>query len=311
MTVVGENLFQSPLRLGEIIMKETILFLEKIHSMLHFSEDFYSALLIAAKKESASEKEYNSITFCDNRKFSVAERDILVALQIVVSANKALKSYREQNLADSLFCATFSDIERWAKTCFDWYGHWGITVENWFKRHLELNLFAFGRLQFIPVYPELPQVTDFEHSAICGFNSGCSAIDGRKLFLDVHIPLGKKLTKDDCLYSMSQALEFFRLRYPDETIYGFVCRSWLFATELQDLLPLSSGIREFTALFDVYPVWPNEKNDLTQSIERLFGTKEIPPPSDRNKYPSRLQQGALDYLYSGRTLGQRQGVRWI
>jgi len=186
----------------------------------------------------------------------------------------------EENLTDiTLWCEDFT-----AKT-----GQPGIAQWRWAGKSLQMTLFRLGRLQFEPILLE-ESLTLHGHT----FPAGTPA-------LNVHIPAGEPLETEACLASFRQAEDFFP-RYFGKTYPLFICCSWLMAPSLKEVLPPSSRILQFQAMFETVSACPNH-----QAEERVFGFLAENPAS----YPENtsLQRALKSYLLSGKPAMSACAVR--
>lgn len=60
------------------------------------------------------------------------------------------------------------------------------------------------------------------------------------VLLDMHIPPGGKMTPEAAFESFSEAFRFFADRYPGRFVPAIICRSWIFNTQFEELLPDSN-----------------------------------------------------------------------
>ncbi|MHB9133937.1 MAG: acyltransferase domain-containing protein [Armatimonadota bacterium] len=115
--------------------------------------------------------------------------------------------------------------------------------------------------------------------------------------LDMHIPRDGKMDFDACGESLRQALEFFPRHFPElPKAVAFICNTWLFDAQYQDLLPAESNIVRFQREFYLFPL----RSDENEPFFRVFGGK----PADLHAAPrdSTLQRALLDATLAGRHL---------
>ena len=182
--------------------------------------------------------------------------------------------YEERGIDDSVYWDTFYDITLWCGNCFRDYGKYGIAEYSWLSRHIEMNLFQFGRLQFEKTAAE----------------PGWDMLQGEEV-ISIHIPQGEKLDLQACKESIQRGIRFWG------TEYTYVCDSWLLEPELGKLLKEGSNILEFQKLFEIVSV---DKN-CRQAEERIF-IKVQDNPADYPEETS-LQRAAKRYLMEGGKLG--------
>ncbi len=73
--------------------------------------------------------------------------------------------------------------------------------------------------------------------------------------LDIHIPAGGPLSREDAIASMRQALVFFSKHFPKTPpAKALVCTTWLLDAQLAPFLKPDSNILGFQRLFHLYPV---------------------------------------------------------
>ncbi len=112
--------------------------------------------------------------------------------------------------------------------------------------------------------------------------------------LDLHIPADGRMDHAACGESLQQALAFFPRYFPElPPARAFVCFTWLFDTQYEQLLPPESNIVQFQREFYIHPV----KSDDLDPFFRVFGGK----PADLRTGPrdSTLRRAMLDYTLAG------------
>ncbi len=113
--------------------------------------------------------------------------------------------------------------------------------------------------------------------------------------LEMHIPSGGGMTPDAYTSSMRGAVEFFRRRFPDEHPVAIVCNSWLFNTQLEEILPPTANLVRYQKELYLYPV-PSSGNDGLWFIflQDPFDPKTAPRDTS-------LRRAVLDFLDKGNT----------
>jgi hypothetical protein len=114
--------------------------------------------------------------------------------------------------------------------------------------------------------------------------------------LEVHIPDRAPFTLDVLRDSFVQARDFFAQHLPEHRHKAFTCESWLFNTQLQDMLGAQSNLAQFQRQGYLVPM-PAE---LAFILYFIFGRRQIDPrtaPRD-----TRLRRAVLDALDAGVTL---------
>ena len=113
--------------------------------------------------------------------------------------------------------------------------------------------------------------------------------------IDVHIPAGGGLTPAACEDSMNKVAGFFASFFPDVKTRAFYCNSWIFNTQLEEILP-GSNLTKFMAELYLFPV-PSDRWDGFRFVFCRHYDDLSQAPRD-----SRLQRGMLDILESGGSL---------
>ena len=111
--------------------------------------------------------------------------------------------------------------------------------------------------------------------------------------LAMHIPEGKDMTVEDCGASMQQANEFFPQYFPERPFKALVCSSWIFNTQLEEILgPQSNLVRYMQELY----LYPNRSNGKAGFYFVWYTDDVDPKTAPRN---TRLRRAYLDYLERG------------
>ena len=203
---------------------------------------------------------------------------------------RTYEEYRGRGIPDAVFWDTFHDFALWSKECERITGRPGLTEWGWNALLLRMEVVRLGRLEYQP------------HTLDRGVISGEVSLAAGTPVLEVHIPAGTRLRRDDLLSSLNTAGAFFQ-RYFQRDFLWFHCHSWLLSPELRELLTAESGILQFQHLFTVY----DEDFPIRQAEERVFGTVE----QDPREYPENtsLQRALKNYLLEGKCVGMGKGIR--
>ena len=190
------------------------------------------------------------------------------ALASVASAayEITLPEYRKRGISDDIAITTLSDIARWEEEYERTHeGQPGLSEIRWLKYHLQLQLFAFGSLQ----YQLLPEE------------------DG--IFtLNLHIPKDSDISLSSVRSSFEKARQFFK-----KDKMKIKCFSWLLSDELSSLLDDSSRIKAFSSLFTKV----SSDYGRRQAEERIFGHLEDDP--ENYEAETSLAAKAREYLMKG------------
>ena len=117
------------------------------------------------------------------------------------------------------------------------------------------------------------------------------------IVLDMHIPSGSGMDPDTCLDSMQRAFEFFTKYFPEQPAKAIVCWSWIFNTQLEELLPDSNLVKFMRELY-LFPIKSSGRDGLNFIFCRNY--------DDWSKAPreTSLQRALLGIIESGRKLRQ-------
>ena len=179
-----------------------------------------------------------------------------VLAAVLILAEEAKNYYLQKGISEKIFNETMADISIWAENYRRKTGYCGIDELGWIMNHLNLELFALGRLQFRPsVFYDNDSWTKINNYPLkVGDN-----------ILEVHIPQGRSLLYEECDISFESASFFFKKYFNYEFEY-FTCHSWLLSPTLKEILPKDSNIINFQDRFTLIAV---DKND-NQAEERIF-----------------------------------------
>ena len=209
-------------------MKKTV---EKWYKTLEFpaeyDEQFYDILSKNEIDESVCIDSYLPEKY-------TSEQNVLNYLYMCEAAKKR---YEEKGISSDILYATLKDIVFYSVACSEINGRFCLGVYEWIHRHLSLNLFQLGRLQF--------GMGECEHDV----PERCLSKGDN--VLEIHIPEGGPLTKSACLESIAMAKEFFAKYFPDFKYEHFTTDTWLLDTTLNDLLKPGGNIIEFQGMFDI------------------------------------------------------------
>jgi hypothetical protein len=217
---------------------------------------------------------------CINAKPQSAQWYLVLYVRFAVLLEE---EYAIKHIPEAIYTDTFSDIAIWEKECFEQTGKHGLLEIQWLSKHLKLEVFRLGRLQFEPISfpPELAQAIDPPDEKV----------------LNVHIPKGAPLKEQVIADSYGQAMDFWGLKQA-----VFVCHSWLISPMLKELLSPTANILTFQKDYELAMIdW-----ECRQAEERIFGYIS----DDIDSYPENtgLQKSAKAWLISGKKIPAGWGV---
>lgn len=119
--------------------------------------------------------------------------------------------------------------------------------------------------------------------------------------LDVHIPSGAKMDHDACIESFKMAGEFFPKYFPEHSIGGFFCESWLLDHAFSEILSPKTNIVKFQKEFYMLPVLSGAEG----TYSRVFG--KIPEDISQAPRDSSLRRAIVDYVTAGNAVHSAMG----
>lgn len=279
---------------------ESLKWLEFFSDKIGLPEDSAEEIL------SLYEKEYRNINKTAEKRLTAVTAPRILMKEKILKGNKAFpcllaavmlkarathKVYREKGISDEIFYATMKDIAVWSENFRREKGFTGIDNLGWIQNHLSCRLFTLGRLQFQPFRFYLPPYVSKEKRKITDIKIG-------EKVLNVHIPQGTRLSKEECEKSFRSAEEFFK----SNGYRAFICDSWLLCERNKDFMAENSNILRFADMFDIL----GSSEYSGQTIERVFGKKEKNP----ELYPENtsLQKSCKAYILSGGKPGTGFGI---
>lgn len=114
--------------------------------------------------------------------------------------------------------------------------------------------------------------------------------------LQMHIPDGGGMTLERCASSMSGAIEFFQRYFPEQPFVGIACRSWIFNTQLQHILPPTANLVRYQRELYLFPIPSSDRDGLYF----IFCTDDLEDWSSVPRDTS-LQRSVADFLAAGNT----------
>lgn len=152
-------------------------------------------------------------------------RNLLSALFMCEALSE---KYAQRGIPEQILLDTLADIGIWLNVWSDLKNELYLGEMGWLKRHLNMEVFRLGRLEFAfeECYCDVPMYQLKKGDPIVA----------------VHIPADGPLTPDECDRSFALARQFFETYYPEYKYSAFTCHSWLLDPELKTLLDENSNI---------------------------------------------------------------------
>lgn len=156
------------------------------------------------------------------------------------------QKYKEKGIPHEILLNTIDDFIISVERQYDIDGSIGIVMASVLAKHLSMKLFRLGRLQFCmeEISVDVPEK---------------GIVKGTKV-MDLHIPIGGSITKEELNRSFKIADEFFAKYFPDYHYDYYMCHSWLLDETLKQFLKESSNIIKFQNLF--FPVAGREDDAI-------------------------------------------------
>lgn len=212
-----------------------------------------------------------------------------------ILCTKHLKQlYDDLGYPETFFVGLLDDMKAKLMESYRINKIWGTFVAGWYYKFFALERFAIGRLEY-----------DLTQMPPCISLDGTHCFDGEPALM-IHIPSTGPLLKEEVQESMKKAAVFFKHSFTDGKVL-FMCHSWLLFPGHYEMLPKSSGIRQFMEEFKIIHV---DIDDTKRNLWRIFGTKDT---EDLKKLPrdTSLQRAYVDWLISERPIGDGLGIRYI
>lgn len=208
---------------------------------------------------------------------------------------KPLKQrYQDAGLPLSYYDGIAFDLRSKLNECRRLKGIWGTFVAGWFYRFFSLGRFVMGRLQYERI--PLPE-------AYCPHSMAHMA--GQDV-VNVHIPSGRPLIRDEVRASLAEAAAFYAPHFPNGQVI-FVCHSWLLFPGHLEMLPENSGIRQFMEEFTVFDSFDDPQG---RDLWRIFYREDVTDP-DALPQETSLQRAYVKWLQDGKAVGGGAGIRII
>ncbi len=189
--------------------------------------------------------------------------------------------YEQKGMPEGCFYGFLNDIKiKWGE-CVALHKMDGVFVAEWFNRFVDGTRHTFGRLQFEPIF--IGGHYEF---------AGRTATEG-DMVINIHIPGGSKLLKEDCEKSFLKAAEFYAPLFENGEVI-FHCNSWLLYPGHKEFLPETSNILMFADFFNVV-----EGKEWKGDLPRIFNVqncedniKDLPEDTSiRRAFKNRLLEG--------------------
>ena len=257
--------------------------IEKWYNKLNFPDiyknEFYRALEEVKISDAISIDTYD--LYCEDGKRNL--------LSILYLCEELAQRYKEKGISEEILNETLHDIVVWTSIWSGIKGGLYLGELSWLSKHLGMKLFKIGRLQF-------------------AFGKAEHAVPEKNIskgdnVIEIHIPEGAPLSKEDCLRSIEAAKAFFAKYYPDYSFEYFTCHSWLLDETLKEIAAPESNILKFAEMFDV--VKKEESDAILKYVFRWDTTRYT---LRHTAAASSLAQKVKKYALSGGSFFEATGV---
>lgn len=194
------------------------------------------------------------------------------------AAAQAKDAYDAAGIDERVYYDTMRCFPRFVGEYKAAYGVYGFDRGWWVGRQLSGMLFRLGALEY--------ELTEYR---------------GEKA-LSVHIPSDADLSEMSVAQSLRAARIFTAAHFPAYAHARFFCESWLLSPALRELLPPSSRILRFAALFDV----AETNEDDTGYVRWVYKVPDVRP--EKFCEHTSLQRSIKKYVLSGGKIGDATGV---
>ncbi len=179
------------------------------------------------------------------------------------------QKYEEKGIPREILLNTIDDFKISVERQYDINGVVGIVMASVLAKHLSMKLFRLGRLQFCmeEISVDVPEKGILKGTPV----------------MDIHIPTGGSITKEELTASFKMAEEFFGKYFPEYCYDYYMCHSWLLDVTLKKFLKEGSNILEFQKIF--YPVSKREDD----AILRFMFKYHIETREELNECPANTQ----------------------
>lgn len=203
------------------------------------------------------------------------------------------KNYARAGVSDNVFVETMKCFNRFLQEANLRGNKYIFDRGFWAWRHLCCKIFRLGTLEF-----EIYEITEK-----C---SKAPNLPPKTCVLSVHIPSDAVLQTDVLNKAYTEAERFFKQEgaafCDGNEPKAIICGTWLLSSQLNSLLKPTSGIKQFSADYELY----DEKLENGSVYTWLFNGKTI--LDEMPQYTS-LQKAVVKHLQNGGVIGDGFGIK--
>ena len=259
----------------------------EVRSLLTLSPDIPIAALASPETAETAWKETTALLPAWEDDNGMAQLTAVLA-----AACKTRKLYRRTGISDEIFLSTMGCLPRFLAETKAITGRWAFDRGFWTWRQTGCLLFRLGELEYEYAPAE---------------REPCSRIQPGDPVLHVHIPSDAVLTRERLDASYAHARRFYSAEGAPFCKNGLpkamVCDSWLLSPALDELLPETSGIRQFAGDYERIRI-SGEDTDFYRWLFR----KAAPVPLPELPEDTSLQRAVKARLAAGGKIGSAWGV---
>lgn len=201
--------------------------------------------------------------------------------------------YKQKNMPEGCFYGFLNDIKiKWSE-CVTVHQMDGISTADWYNRFADATRHTFGRLQFEPIF------------AAGNYDVAGRTIAEGDLVINIHIPGGSKLLKEDCIDSFLKAADFYAPFFKTGEVI-FHCNSWLLYPGHKEFLPENSALLMFADFFNIV-----ETNDWRGNLWRIFGREDCETDIASLPEDTSLQRAYKKRLLENGEIGGAKGLFFV
>jgi len=224
----------------------------------------------------------------------IKEHKYTLYLEYLKSALPILKDkYIKEGIPLDIYEATIKDLDYKKTECQLVYGINGIFPFSWYVGLFNLEILAFGRLQFqiLTLYEDIDK-------------ENVHLKKGERV-INIHIPRdGTKLDYERVKESYRLASKFYIEHYGFTYPIPFMLESWLMDPIIKEFLPLTSNIVKFTSDFVLF------KSSVSPSYDEIWRLFDKKYEGDFDTLPadSTLRRKYIESFKKGRGFGRGEGI---
>ncbi len=199
--------------------------------------------------------------------------------------------YRAKEYGEEIYFGVLRDFKAKLEECLQTFHIVGTNSAKWFGMYFTLDLFTIGRLGY-----EL----NCKHAYSYTLNG--KTYSSEDLSLNIHIPSGKSLLREDVVQSLKGAYAFFADKVIDGVLPTY-CLSWLLYRPYEEIFD-KGNIKGFRDMFDIID---DGAHDEFYNGWRVFGVQDCSNPNALPQNTS-LQKKFVEWIKEDKPHGYGAGI---